>query len=80
MEEQELIPVPSIQSVHSSTYVHQGFMSSDRLIERIRHQVCDIPGGHSHHELGQGAGSPTDMGSDRFTCTGVPRLSSQLLQ
>ena len=67
MEEQELIPVPFIRSVHSSTYVHQGFKSSDRLTERIGHQVCDIPGGHSHHEPGQGAGSPTDMHGQRST-------------
>jgi hypothetical protein len=60
------IPVSPIRSVHSSTDVHQGVTSSDRIVERIGHQVCYLPGRHPHHEPGQRAGSPTDLDSNRL--------------
>ena len=77
MEKQGLsIPVPSIWSIDSSTHIHQGLASSNRFVERVGYQVCDIPGRYPHHEPGQGDGSPTDMDSNRPT--GVPRISGQL--
>ena len=79
MEEPELsIPVSPIRPVHSSTDVHQGVTSSDRIAETNGHQVHDLPRRHPHHEPGQGTGSPANLESHRLI--GVSRLSDQLWQ